>query len=280
MRIAITGVKGMLGSELALRAAAAGHDVKGYDLPELDITRNFDPSDIHAVCDLLVNCAAYTDVDGAESSRAAAYAVNDAGAGRLAMWCSSHGVRMVHISTDYIFDGESKKPYKEDDKAKPLGVYGASKLAGEISVLDACPGALIVRTQALFGPRGKSFPAAIIAKLDDGKDLEVVNDQTMCPTCTGHVADAILDLIKTDAAGLLHVSSSGSCTWYELAAAIVSRIKPGANIKPVTSDRFPRPAKRPKYSVLDKSRFERLTGRKMPDWKDALDWYLGEIGNE
>jgi len=280
MKIAITGVKGMLGSELALRAGAAGHEVKGYDLPELDITRRFAPGDIDAGCDVLVNCAAYTDVDGAESSRDAAYAVNDDGAGRLAKWCSDNAVRMVHISTDYVFDGESAAPYSEEDEANPIGIYGASKLAGEISVLESCPEALIVRTQALFGPRGKSFPAAIIGRLDEGKDLDVVNDQSVCPTCTGHLADAVLDLIGKNAKHLFHVSSSGRCTWYEFACEIAARVKPGANVKPVTSDKFPRPAKRPRNSILDKSKFEALTGRKMPDWKEALSWYLEAIGRQ
>ena len=268
----------MLGSELAMRAAAAGHEVKGYDLPGLDITKPFAPGDIDARCDVLVNCAAYTDVDGAEKNSPAAYAVNDDGAASLAKWCSDNSVRMVHISTDYVFDGKSKTPYKEDDGANPIGVYGASKLAGELSVLDACPEALIVRTQALFGPRGKSFPAAIISRLDEGKDLEVVNDQTVCPTCTGHLSDAVLALIGANARHFVHVSSSGKCTWYEFACEIAARVRPGANVKPVTSDKFPRPAKRPANSVLDKSKFEKLTGRNMPHWKEALAWYLEVIG--
>jgi len=278
MKIAITGVKGMLGSELALHAEAAGHEVKGYDLPELDITSNLGPSDIDPSCDVLVNCAAYTDVDGAENDAETANAVNDEGAGRLAKWCADTVTRLVHISTDYVFDGESTEPYTEDAEANPLGVYGASKLYGEVAVLEACPAALIVRTQALFGPRGKSFPAAIISRLDDGKDLEVVNDQTVCPTCTGHLADAVLALIATDAKRLVHVSSSGKCTWYEFACEIARRIRPDAKITPVSSDRFPRPAHRPAHSVLSKARYESLTGRKMPDWKEALSWYLKEIG--
>jgi dTDP-4-dehydrorhamnose reductase len=280
MKLAITGVKGMLGGELARCAEARGHEVKGYDLPELDITKELPSSVLDADCDVLVNCAAYTDVDGAESDSDAAYAVNDDGAARLAKWCRYSGTRFVHISTDYVFDGESLAPYSEEVETNPLGVYGASKLSGEVSVLQECEEALIVRTQSLFGPGGKSFPAAIIARLDGGKDLEVVNDQTVCPTCTGHLAEAVLDLIDADARHLVHVSSSGQCTWYDFAREIAALVKPDAQVTPVSSEKFKRPAKRPAYSVFDLSRFELLAGRKMPDWKDALSWYLARIGRQ
>lgn len=278
MKLAITGVNGMFGGELARCAGGRGHEVKGYDLPELDISKEIPAAVLDSDCDVLINCAAYTDVDGAETDSDAAYAVNDDGAGRLAKWCRYSGTRFVHISTDYVFDGESREPYSEDAETNPLGVYGASKLAGEVSVLQECDDALIVRTQSLFGPGGRNFPSAIIARLDDGKDLEVVNDQTVCPTCTGHLAEAVLDLLKTDARHLVHVSSSGSCTWYEFACEIASRVKPDANVEPVSSDKFPRPASRPSYSVFDLSRVKALMGRGMPDWKDALSWYLQAVG--
>ncbi len=275
MKMAITGVGGMLGSELERCAKAAGHEVLGYDLPELDISLNFAPNVIDGSCDVLVNCAAYTNVDGAESNRDLAYAVNDDGAGRLARWCSNSGTRMVHISTDYVFDGECSEPYSEESEVCPISVYGESKLAGEIAVLDGQRQALIIRTQALFGPGGKCFPSAIIGKLDEGvAALKVVNDQTVSPTCTGHLAGAILDLLKTDASHLFHVSSSGSCTWHAFASEIAALIKPEVAVEPVSTDAFPLPAKRPANSVLATGKFESVTGGTMPDWREALSWYL------
>ena len=280
MKIAITGVKGMLGTELARCAQAAGHTVAGYDLPELDITADFPLHAMDSSCDVLVNCAAYTAVDGAETNRDLAFAVNDEGAGRISSWCKDNAVRMVHISTDYVFDGELNEPYTEDVETNPLSVYGESKLAGEIAVLEESPNALIIRTQALFGPGGKSFPAAIIGKLESGDDaLKVVDDQTVCPTCTGHLAEAIMDLIGVAAENLVHVSSSGQCTWYEFSREIAARVKPDAVIEAVGTDAFPLPARRPMHSVLSKSRFEELAGRPMPDWKEALTWYLEAAEN-
>lgn len=279
MKMAITGVKGMLGSELARCAKAAGHEVLGYDLPELDISANFTFNAMDSSCDVLVNCAAYTDVDGSESNSDLAYAVNDDGAGRLASWCFDSNTRMVHISTDYVFDGQSSAPYSEESDTCPVNVYGDSKLAGEIAVLSAQPQALIIRTQALFGPGGKCFPRAIISKLEEGAaSLKVVNDQIVCPTCTGHLAGAILDLLKTDASHLLHVSSSGQCSWHAFASEIAALIKPEVVVEPVTTDTFPRPAKRPANSVLAKDKFEGIAGRKMPDWREALSWYLDVEG--
>lgn len=274
----ITGVKGMLGGELARQLDEGGHTYYGYDLPELDISSDFDASAIDASCDVLINCAAWTDVDGAESKPQSAFAVNGDGAGRIARWCAAAGVKLVHISTDYVFDGALGRACTEADKTNPPGVYGASKLAGEAAVLEALSEAMIVRTQALFGPGGKNFPAAIISRLQGGAPLKVVNDQTVCPTCTGHLAGAILDLINADAKGIVHVSSSGECTWYEFACEIARRLKPDAVIEPVGTAAFPRPAARPAYSVLDKTRFSSITGKSMPHWKDALSWYLEAEG--
>lgn len=269
----------MLGGELARQLDEGDIRFYGYDLPELDISRDFEAGAIDASCAVLINCAAWTDVDGAESNPKPAFSVNGDGAGRIARWCAGAGVKLVHISTDYVFDGALGRAYREDDKTNPLGVYGASKLAGEAAVLKALPDALIVRTQALFGPGGKNFPAAIISRLQEGNAaLKVVNDQTVCPTCTGHLASAILDLINVDAKGIVHVSSSGQCTWYEFACEIARRLKPGAVIDPVGTAAFPRPAARPAYSVLDKTRFIGITGRSMPHWKNALSWYLQAEG--
>lgn len=280
MKMGIVGVNGMLGSCLALLAEKAGHTVLGYDLPAVDVTRYDSTRVMDPSCDVVVNCAAYTDVDGAESCRDLAFAVNDDGAANIARWCSATNTHLVHLSTDYVFDGELGRAYSEEDEVCPVSIYGESKLAGEIDVLDMHPDALIVRTQALFGPGGRSFPAAIIGRIEGGeRKLRVVNDQTVSPTCTGHLADAIMELISVRAGHLVHVSSSGQCTWFEFACEIVSRLGCRVEVEPVSSGEFMRPARRPAFSVLDKTKFERLTGHAMPHWKDALDWYLGVRGS-
>lgn len=266
----------MLGRDLTAACRAAGHEVFGYDLPELDLTRDDGGLDRLRGCDWAVNCAAYTDVDGAESHRDSAFAVNADGAGRAAAWCARRGITLIHISTDYVFDGLSPRPYPEDAKVRPLNVYGESKLHGELAVQAAAGRHLIVRTQSLFGIHGKNFVAAILQRLEAGSPLKVVSDQTSCPTFTVHLAAAILHLMRCGRLGIVHVSASGECTWFEMACAIAQRVKPGAEVQPVTAQAFGRPARRPAYSVLDKSRYEEWTGQRMPSWEQGLDDYLRE----
>jgi len=274
--MAILGSNGMLGHDLIAACRKAGIETTGFDLPELDITRDDGGLNRIPSCDWVVNCAAYTDVDGAEGHRDAAFAVNAEGAGRAARWCAAAKVPFLHVSTDYVFDGTRTTPYHEDDSVNPTDVYGESKLAGEQAVAIAGGHYVIARTQALFGKHGRNFVEAIRGRLLKNEPLRVVNDQTTCPTYTRHLADGILRLMKSGRRGIVHVSASGSCTWYELACAIAARVKPGATIQPVPTTEFPRPARRPAYSVLDKSRYEAWTGNKMPAWQDGLTEYLKE----
>jgi dTDP-4-dehydrorhamnose reductase len=266
----------MLGHDLTAACREAGHEVFGYDLPELDLTKDDGGLDRVPPGDWVVNCAAYTDVDGAQSHRDTAFAVNAGGAGRAAAWCAGRGVPFVHISTDYVFDGMSKIPYREDAPVHPLNVYGESKLRGEEAVQAAGGRHLIVRTQSLFGIHGKNFVAAILQRLEAGGPLKVVNDQASCPTYTAHLAAAILHLMRCGRLGIVHVSASGECTWFEMACAIARSVRPDSVIQPVTAQEFGRPARRPAYSVLDKSRYEEWTGRRMPSWQDGLEAYLAE----
>lgn len=275
--MAVIGARGMLGQDLMAACRMSGWNTLGFDLPELDITRDNGGFDRLPACDWLVNCAAYTDVDAAESHRDLAFAVNADGAGRVARWCAAKEIPLFHISTDYVFDGRLGRPLREDDPVSPLSVYGESKLAGERAVQEAGGNCIIARTQALFGLHGKSFIRAIAARLSQAREpLRVVNDQTVCPTYTVHLADGILRLLKTDRRGIVHVSASGSCTWYEFACAIAARVKPGAVITPVTAAEYPTPARRPAYSVLDKSRYESWTGQRMPMWQEGMAEYLRE----
>ncbi|MFC1462031.1 dTDP-4-dehydrorhamnose reductase [Verrucomicrobiota bacterium] len=277
MKVTILGANGMLGQDLLAACRTRGIECSGHDLPEMDITRDDALDDLPA-CDWLVNCAAYTDVDGAESDPISAMAINRDGTARVAAWCADRNTPLLYISTDYIFDGTLERPYTEDDCPAPLNVYGKSKQAGERVVTAVCRRRLIVRTQSLFGVHGRSFVKAVISRLEEpDAELHVVRDQVSSPTYTVHLADAILRLLNADAQGIVNVSAAGEVTWYEFACRIAAAVRPGTEVVPVPSSDYPRPARRPAYSVLDKTRYEQLAGHKMPSWEAGLDEYLGEL---
>lgn len=274
MKVVILGANGMLGHDVLACCAGHGVEVAGYDLPEVDITADGGLDGL-STCDWVINCAAYTNVDGAESARDAAFAANSDGAKRVAQWCRKNDASLLHISTDYVFDGTGTVPYREDDEVNPLSVYGESKLAGERAVREIDIRHFILRTQSLFGRNGRNFVQAIMDRIARGdRELDVVNDQTSCPTYTVHLADAILRLLNVEEQGIVHVAAGGSCTWFELARAIVTETGSDAVVKPVTSDQFARPAKRPAQSVLDTARYELWTGQRTPAWEEGLAEYL------
>jgi dTDP-4-dehydrorhamnose reductase len=277
MKVTVMGANGMLGHDLVDACREEGIEVAGFDLPEVDITKKDGGLDKLSPCDWLINCAAYTDVDGAESHRETAFAVNGDGAGRVATWCAEHRVPLIHISTDYVFDGLKTTPYKESDPVRPLSVYGESKLAGERAVMSACRRHIIVRTQSLFGLHGRSFVRSIMGRLESGAALKVVTDQVSAPTYTVHLAKAILRLIDAGQEGIVHVSASGGCSWHEFACAIAARVKPGTEVGKTTSAEYKAPARRPANSLLDNSRYGLLTGSVMPAWQVGLDEYLMEL---
>jgi len=278
MKVVVLGAKGMLGSDLVAACLDQGMQTIGYDLDELDIT------DFHAVrkrlplADWVINCAAYTRVDEAETNRDAAYDINAEGARHVARTCAKKRMKTVYISTDYVFDGNRRRPYLEQDQTNPLNVYGASKLAGEKAVRSEGGEYLLVRTQSLFGAKGRNFVRAIIEKLERSDEpLRVVEDQVTAPTYTRHLADAILRLLRVQASGIVHVTASQECTWHQFAQAIAERVKPGASILPVGSAELNLPAARPPYAVLDNRRYRLLTGHRMPTWAEGLDAYLREV---
>jgi len=278
MKIAILGARGMLGRDLGDICRAAGHETVEYDLPGLDLT---DPPWVFRTipkCDWVVNCAAYTDVDGAQSHRGEAFAVNCDGARNVARACARKRIRLLHISTDYVFNGYRSTPYSENDEPDPINIYGASKLAGEKAVKGEGGRYAIVRTQALFGRHGHNFVKAVIRLLQQKDSVGVVVDQVTCPTYTRHLAEAIERLLQLDVTGVVHVSAEGECSWYRFAREIASCVRPAVEIKPITSVDLGRPAPRPPYAVLDKKRFTLLTGRKMPHWQQGLHEYLREEG--
>ena len=268
----------MLGTALMQACAQAGAQAIGMDLPELDITRYDRLLERMPVCDAVVNCAAYTNVDQAEVERDLALAVNAKGAGNLARACASRRTRLLHVSTDYVFDGTAGRPYLEDDPTNPVGYYGVTKLEGEKAVLAATDRCIVMRTQSLFGLNGRNFVLAILRRLDAGQELRVVSDQTSSPTHVAHLSAAILRLLAAGRFGIVHASAGGSCSWHEFACAIVARVRPETAVAPVKTGEFKTLARRPAYSVLDKSRLAAWTGFQIPTWQEGLDRYLKEIG--
>ncbi len=275
MDITVIGAKGMLGTDLLAAAASAGHAVSGLDLPELDITDPASVERVLPVCDLVINTAAFTRVDDAEKEREAAWAINAEGAGHVARVCAAKGIRLFHISTDYVFDGSRGSAYAEDDPVHPVSEYGRSKLGGEESVRAAGGTSLIIRTQSLYGHNGRNFIKAILNQIRKGKkELTVVVDQVSSPTYTRDLADAIMDLAGTDAEGIVHAAASGFCSWFDFAREIVRCTGAEVEVKPMSAADLKFPAPRPPYSVLDTSRLKNLTGRSLRSWQDGLNDYL------
>jgi dTDP-4-dehydrorhamnose reductase len=219
-----------------------------------------------------INCAAYTDVDGAETNEAAAMALNATGVDLLAKTCREAGAFLVHFSTDYVFDGQGTMPYATDCQRAPMGAYARSKALGEEAIereMSRGLQALIIRTSWLYAPWGKNFVRTIARLVREKPSLRVVNDQRGRPTSSEHLAFATLQLLNTGATGTFHVTDGGQCTWFEFARQIGAAVNPACQIAPCTTAEFPRPAKRPAYSVLDLSKTEAQIGP-MPDWKMNL----------
>lgn len=270
--ILVVGAKGMLGSDLL---SLLGERGRGVDLPEIDIT---DLVSVQRVLTALkpsvvVNCAAYTDVDGCESNSETAMQVNAEGVAFLAMISREIGARLVQVSTDYVFDGSKGSPYREDDLPRPLNIYGESKLAGELNV-DVNPDNLVVRTQWLYGLQGKNFVETML-RLGQEKDLlSVVDDQVGAPTWTVDLAKGIITLIDADCRGTYHVTNSGATSWNGFARAIFAEAGLTVQVEPMTTEQLGRPARRPLHSTLDCSKLAADTGLTLQPWQDALRTYL------
>jgi dTDP-4-dehydrorhamnose reductase len=275
MRLLITGAAGMLGRDLAAAASAAGHEVSALGRAELDIT---DAASVTAAieaarAECVVNCAAYTDVDGAESHPELAQAVNADGAGIVAAAATAAGAWIVHVSSDYVFDGTGTEPYVESDPTGPISVYGSSKLGGERAVSARAPDRhTIVRSSWLFGTGGPCFPATILRLAGERERLTVVADQVGCPTFTGHLAPALVAVAEGRAPGVVHVAGAGHCSWYEFAVEIVARSGRVCEVVPGTTAELGRPAPRPAYSVLGTERPD--VAPRLADWRAGLAEFL------
>jgi dTDP-4-dehydrorhamnose reductase len=274
MRILVTGAAGMLGQDVVRSAREAGHEPIALARAELDIVdRRAVVAAIKTVApDAIVNCAAWTDVDGAESDRDAAAAINASGAGNVAAAAAAVGTRLVHVSTDYVFDGAKTGPYVESDPTGPCSVYGATKLAGEQAIGEAGGSHVIARSSWLFGIGGRNFVETMLGLGATRDEVTVVTDQVGCPTFTGHLAPALIELAASEGEGVRHVAGDGACSWYDFAIEIFRRADVDCRVLPGTSETLNRPAPRPANSVLAS---ERPDTPVLPSWQTGLDAYLG-----
>jgi dTDP-4-dehydrorhamnose reductase len=274
MRLLVTGAAGMLGRDVVSAATADGHDLTAFGHGELDIT-DADAVEVavrEARPDAVLNCAAWTDVDGAEADAERAFAVNGPGAGNVARAAARAGARIIHVSTDYVFSGEERSPYLESAPTGPRSQYGRGKLAGELAVAQAAPaGHTIVRSSWLFGSGRRCFPATILRAGTERDELSVVDDQVGCPTFTGHLGPALVALAEDPIAGVVHVAGAGQCSWYDFAREIVRLAGVSCEILPGKTAELARPAPRPAYSVLGT---ERAEAPRLPDWHAGLEAFL------
>jgi len=292
VRILLTGVNGQVGGALRAPLASLG-TVIAADRALIDLSR---PGDVPAALDkaapdLIVNPAAYTAVDRAENESELAYKVNAEAPREMARWAASHGVPIVHFSTDCVFDGSGSRPWREDDCTGPLSVYGASKLAGEIAVRDAGGSHLVIRTSWVFASQGNNFLTAIIRLARERSELRIVADQIGAPTSARSIAEALRSILTGNgieqkfkaAEGLVHLANAGETSRHGFACAIVDGLRKRGDrlavdtITAIASGEFPTAATRPYNSRLSMARYETVFGASMPDWKDALDRELDDL---
>jgi dTDP-4-dehydrorhamnose reductase len=276
----VAGAAGMLGSDVLRAGERAGHELVGLDRGELDVTDEQAVAQAFARVrpDAAVNCSAWTDVDGAESRRDEAYAVNARGAANLAQAAAAAGVRLVHVSTDYVFSGEAphdasgrERAYVESDPTGPRSVYGASKLEGERLVLAASPRHTVVRSSWLFGVSGRNFASTMLELGAERDAVAVVVDQVGCPTWSGHLAPALVGLLEREVRGLVHLAGAGHVSWNRYAAEIFRQAELDCRVEEATSAQMARPAPRPAWSALESERDDVLA---LPPWQDGLAGYL------
>jgi dTDP-4-dehydrorhamnose reductase len=271
-RFLVTGAGGMLGTDLCAVLERAGHDVTSGGPPGLDVTDPVACSEWAVGHDIVVNCAAYTAVDAAEEHEAVAFAVNATGAANLARAAHGAGASLVHVSTDYVFDGESDRPYLPDTPLAPRSAYGRTKAAGEWAVRAECSRTWLVRTAWLYGAHGRSIPATVARLAAERDTLSFVADQVGQPTWTVDVAEAVLRLVEADAPfGVWHATNGGQTSWFGLARAVLEELgEDPERVRPIATSDHPSPAPRPAYSVLSHTMWVEQGLAPPPDWRDAL----------
>jgi len=284
MKLLVTGVTGQLGGELVAALNSQGHEVIVADRERMNFLQPRQAADVVNAeqPDWVINCAAYTQVDRAESEPQAAFTINRDTPAQLAQAVADYGGRFLQVSTDFIFDGTQTRPYVEGDAPNPLGVYGQSKLEGERAVLEALPNAIILRTAWVYGVHGHNFVKTMLRLAGEGKPLRVVSDQTGTPTWTRDIVMAIKALVEQEAAGTYHFTATGETSWQGFANAIFEEaVAAGIELQttqaePIPTSAYPTAATRPAYSVLDTTKIRPCLSAPIPDWRDSLKKMLQE----
>ncbi|OUB96873.1 dTDP-4-dehydrorhamnose reductase [Bacillus thuringiensis serovar medellin] len=279
MKVLVTGAKGQLGQDVVSLLKEQTWEVFGFGREELNITDEKQVSEKVLLIqpDIIIHTAAYTQVDQAESDEEAAFKVNAEGTKYLAQAAEAVGAKFCYVSTDYVFDGTKDTPYKADDQTNPQTVYGKSKLVGEQYTQEYCSKNYIVRTSWVFGLYGNNFVKTMLRLAEENKELGIVHDQVGSPTYTTDLARFIISLVQTDKYGVYHGSNSGVCSWYEFAKEIFKQSNIEIVVNPLKTEDFPRPAARPKYSVLDKGMIEENGFESFQNWKEALKDFLKKL---
>jgi dTDP-4-dehydrorhamnose reductase len=280
MKLLITGSKGQLGQDLQKACRTRRIDFTAGDIEEFDIT------DLNLMREVIggerpsavVNCAAYNEVDRAETEFEAACRVNALGPQNVAIAAEEAGVPIVHFSTDFVFDGAKKAPYTVDDRPNPICRYGESKLQGEQAVASHSTRFFLIRLSWVFGISGINFPKKVLEWAQNRSAIKVVTDQVSCPSYTADLAGPILDLLRLGAFGTYHLTNQGYCSRYEWARFVIGRVRPEVAVEPAGSDEFENAARRPAFSALDSAPLEDVLGRLPPDWQNATERFLKEMG--
>lgn len=279
MKVLVTGVKGQLGYDVVNELTKRGHIAIGTDIEEMDIT---DAKSVDSVIkenapDAVIHCAAYTAVDAAEDNVELCRKINAEGTQNIANVCKDVDIKMIYISTDYVFDGEGERAWEPDDERTPLNVYGQTKYEGELAVQNTLDKYFIVRIAWVFGVNGKNFIKTMLNLGKTRDSLTVVNDQFGSPTYTFDLARLLVDMVETDKYGIYHATNEGICTWYEFACEIFRQAGIDVKVSPVSAAEYPAKAKRPSNSRMSKDKLTENGFEKLPTWQDALSRYLKEI---
>lgn len=279
MRVLVTGVKGQLGFDVVNELNKRNIEAVGVDIDEMDITdaASVDKVITDAKVDAVIHCAAYTAVDAAEDNEEVCRKVNVDGTQNIANICKKLNIKMMYISTDYVFNGTGTTPWKPDDEREPLNVYGVTKYQGELAVQNTIDKFFIVRIAWVFGINGKNFIKTMLNLAQTHDKLTVVNDQFGSPTYTYDLAVLLVDMIQTEKYGIYHATNEGICTWYEFACEIFKQAGVKIEVEPVSSAMFPTKAKRPENSRMDKGKLEEQGFHKLPTWQDAVARYVKEL---
>lgn len=279
MKVLVTGVKGQLGYDVVNELTKRGHIAIGTDIEEMDIT---DKNSVNSVIkesmpEAVIHCAAYTAVDAAEDNVEICRKINAEGTQNIADVCKELDIKMIYISTDYVFDGEGERPWEPEDERTPLNVYGQTKYEGELAVQNTLDKYFIVRIAWVFGVNGKNFIKTMLNLGKTRDSLTVVNDQFGSPTYTYDLAKLLVDMVETEKYGIYHATNEGICTWYEFACEIFRAAGMNVKVSPVSASEYPAKAKRPSNSRMSKEKLTENGFEKLPTWQDALARYLKEI---